>query len=327
MRYRQLTGTDLTCSVLGLGTWAFGGPNTIAGTAVGWRALADADVHATIRAAIHSGVTFFDTSDMYGQGRAEELLGDALGEESQKVIVATKGGLLPAFRPGTTDIARDFSGRYLKGAVDRSLKRLRRERIDLYQLHGPDLSIQHSDDTWGTLQDLQAEGKIWHFGVSLGSKASDVTLWHQRGVVAIQARYNVAHIEEARAIDANPVLGRSIIARSVLEHGFLTGRYRAATDFPAVDHRQRKLTPAVASAIDAFEEHLCKTKLNQRYSMTEAAVCYVLGSPKVAVALIGATSSEQVHRNTRIVEELVLNASDREEISQIANRVFVGASI
>jgi aryl-alcohol dehydrogenase-like predicted oxidoreductase len=154
---------------------------------LGWREIPDPTVHEIIRSAIDVGINFFDTSDMYGKGRAESLLGKALGADKNRVVVATKGGLLDRFLPGTSDFARDFSGAHLRKAVHESLKRLNREWIDLYQLHGPDLTVAQDNDTRRTLQDLVSEGKIRHFGVSLGSRISDLSVWTSWSVASIQA--------------------------------------------------------------------------------------------------------------------------------------------
>jgi aryl-alcohol dehydrogenase-like predicted oxidoreductase len=323
MKQRPLGKTDLQCSVLGLGTWALGGSNEISGIALGWREIPEPTIHEIIRAAIDVGINFFDSSDMYGQGRAESLLGKALGADKNKVVVATKGGLLDYFLPGTLDFARDFSGAHLKEAVHGSLKRLNREWIDLYQLHGPDLTVAQNNDTWRTLHDLVSEGKIRHFGVSLGSRTSDLSEWTKPCVASIQARYNLIHIQEATAVDNWRSDGCALIARSVLEHGLLTDRYSAPSDFAASDHRGRKMSVELIDSVQALGSRVSAALRGRNCSLVEVALGYALSSPTVSVTLVGATSVEQVCQNATIAEATSLLPWERELVTQIAERIFV----
>ena len=155
METRRLGGTDLELSVIGLGTWVFGGR---------WGGADDDDSLAACHAAIDAGVNWIDTADIYGQGRAERVVGRVARERPDEVLVATKGGVAwetdPAFR-----IWREASGDYLRMACDRSLQALGLDRIDLYQVHWPVAGVP-AEETIGALLDLRDAGKIRAIGVS-----------------------------------------------------------------------------------------------------------------------------------------------------------------
>jgi aryl-alcohol dehydrogenase-like predicted oxidoreductase len=120
MQFRVLGNTDLRCSILGLGTWGFGGSNDIAGTAIGWREIPESLICNTIRAAVDSGITFFDSSDFYGRGRSERLLAKALGSDRNRVVLATKGGCYLVFAPGQPTLHAIFRPPILEGLCMRA---------------------------------------------------------------------------------------------------------------------------------------------------------------------------------------------------------------
>ena len=155
MERRRLGATDLELSVIGLGTWVFGGR---------WGGAEDDSSLAACHAAIDAGVNWIDTADIYGQGRAERIVGRALRERREEIVVATKGGVAwetdPAFR-----IWREASANYLKMACDRSLQALGLDHIDLYQVHWPVGGVP-AEETIGALLELRDAGKIRAIGVS-----------------------------------------------------------------------------------------------------------------------------------------------------------------
>jgi aryl-alcohol dehydrogenase-like predicted oxidoreductase len=307
-------------SVLGLGTWGFGGRFDIKGTALGWRELPKQQIVATLRAALDVGINFFDTSDFYGAGRAEELLREGLGAEAKSVIIATKGGLIPRFLKGTTQLSRDFSPVHIRDAVCHSLKRLNRDYIDLYQLHGPDLPLSQKDDVWATLSVLVAEGKIRFFGVSLGSKTLDLSAWGERGVATIQTRYNLLHPDEITVVERWRSANCCVIARSVFEHGLIFGKHFGLSQLPASDHRARKLLD-VGEAANRLRRELSTATLSRQYSIPEIALLFPLGSSNVCIVLTGATSPAQVFQNSEAIIHEPMDHEDRQAIMRIAQHI------
>src|SRR3990172_355255 len=151
MRYAVLGRSDLRVSTIGFGTWAMGGRQ--------WGPVDDAESVRAVRRAIELGVNFFDTADVYGLGHSEELLGKTVAADSQ-TIIATKVGL--AWN-GKGKIRHDLSGEYVKSACEANLRRLRRESIDLYQIHWPDPLTPFSE-TIAALEALVAQGKVRYVG-------------------------------------------------------------------------------------------------------------------------------------------------------------------
>jgi aryl-alcohol dehydrogenase-like predicted oxidoreductase len=157
MHYRLLGKTGLKVSEIGFGGWAIGGPSEASGTPLGWGRTSDEESLAAIRRARELGVTFFDTADSYGFGRSESLLGIVLSRKRDAVVIATKVGVA---RDGEGRLRKDFSRAHIQHAVDGSLKRLRTDYIDLYQLHNPTLDELRRDDVQEAMDRLQESGKI-----------------------------------------------------------------------------------------------------------------------------------------------------------------------
>ncbi|MCU1350548.1 MAG: putative oxidoreductase, partial [Acidobacteria bacterium] len=173
MKYRDLGNTGIKVSEIGFGAWAIGGPSEASGTPLGWGRTSDDESLAAIRRARDLGVTFFDTADSYGFGRSESLLGIVLARKRQDVVIATKIGNV---RTPTGELKKDFTKEHIFHAVDASLKRLRSDYIDLYQLHNPtvqDLEREHIQEAMDRLQEL---GKIRYWGVSVSSPEDGIEI-------------------------------------------------------------------------------------------------------------------------------------------------------
>ena len=161
MRYRILGSSGIRVSEIGFGTWGLGGA---AQGAVAYGATRDEESIAAVRAACERGVNFFDTSDFYGFGHSEEVLGKALRGMRAQVVIATKAGLLDASG------AQDFSPAHLRRALEASLERLGTDYVDLFQLHGPPIDLLvRQPEIMGCLEDLRRAGKLRAFGASVRS--------------------------------------------------------------------------------------------------------------------------------------------------------------
>src|SRR5262249_49833574 len=156
MRYRTLGATSLRVSEVGFGTWGLGGA---ANGAVAYGPTQDAQSIAALHAPRARGVNFFDPADFYGFGHSEELLAAAFGAVRGEVIIASKGGML-------ADGSQDFSPRHLRSALEASLRRLRSDYIDLYQLHSPSLEALRGQELRRELERYRADGKKRAFGGS-----------------------------------------------------------------------------------------------------------------------------------------------------------------
>src|SRR5436309_3295031 len=187
MQYRDLGRTGIRVSVIGFGSWAIGGAAEASGVPLGWGRASDDESLAAIRRARDLGVTFFDTADSYGFGRSESLLGIVLARRRQDVVIATKVGVV---RSSVGALKKDFSREHIFHAVDGSLKRLRTDYIDLYQMHNPTIDELARGEVQDAMDRLQDAGKIRFWGVSVSTPEEGVEVIRRGWAHALQVLYN-----------------------------------------------------------------------------------------------------------------------------------------
>lgn len=230
---RTLGRSDIAVSALGLGCWAIGGPFGSEGTAAGWGEVDDAESIPAIRRGLELGVTFFDTSDVYGTGHSETILGRALGADRDRVVIATKFG--NTFEEGTGRMhGPDVSPAYIRRACEGSLRRLGTDRIDLYQCHRADLEPAVADEVAGVLEQLRDDGLIRAYGWS----TDDVerAAWWAKRCTSIQHPLNV--LEDAPDLLALCERhGLASINQRPLAMGLLSGKFTADSRLPREDVR------------------------------------------------------------------------------------------
>lgn len=233
---RTLGRSGLEVSALGMGCWAIGGPFWAGDQPCGWGEVDDDESVATIRRAVELGVTLFDTSDAYGTGHSETILGRALAGRRDDVVIATKWGntIDPATRQLT---GTDPSPAHLRRAVEGSLARLGTDHLDLYQLHLNDLPIPVAAELLGTLEELVDEGKLRWYGWST-DHADRATAWGEAGphCTAVQHAFNVLH-DAAEVLAACEAHGLASLNRSPLAMGLLTGKFTASSTLGPDDVR------------------------------------------------------------------------------------------
>ncbi|MGH9063965.1 MAG: aldo/keto reductase [Acidimicrobiales bacterium] len=291
MRYRQLGDSGLTVSVVGLGCNNFGSRLDLDGT------------RAVVDAALDAGVTLFDTSDSYGQGGSEELLGEVLAGRRDEVVLATKFGSDMGAANGPAWEAR-ASRRYVRRALEASLRRLRTDHIDLYQLHRPD-GVTPFEETLSALDEVVREGKVRYAG------SSNLAAWQvadadwlardRRTVrfVSAQNHYSLLHRgAEAELVPACLHHGVGVLPYFPLADGFLTGKLRRGGQAPAGsrlgEERVRARLPA--GAFDRLEA-LQGFAAERGVTLLDVAIGGLAAQPAVASVIAGATRPEQVEAN------------------------------
>jgi aryl-alcohol dehydrogenase-like predicted oxidoreductase len=294
MERRQLGTTDLELSVVGLGTWVFGGR---------WGGAEDADSAAACHAAIDAGINWIDTADIYGQGRAEQIVGRVVKDRSEEVIVATKGGVAWELGEAGLTIWREVSGEYLRRALDRSLIALGLDCVDLYQVHWPVAGVDPAD-TWAALIDLQQAGKIRHIGVSNYALADLEAAAAAGPLASYQPGYHLMRREvEAAELPWCGAHGVGVVAYGPLAHGLLTGKMDASTRFAENDWR----ATSELFADESFPERIQVVRELERIAadrpggVAELAVMWVLRRPEVTSAIIGARNAAQARANAALV--------------------------
>ena len=291
MTYRQLGDSGLTVSTVGVGCNNFG------------RRLDQDGTNAVVRQAIDSGVTLFDTADIYGQGASEEMLGLALGSERENVVVATKFGMDMQGANGP-DWGVRGSRRYIRKAVEASLRRLGTDWIDLYQLHRPDPQTP-IEETLAALDELVREGKVRYLGSSnfTGWQVVDAD-WSARAAgttpfISAQNEYSLLERDvEDELVPACEHVGVGLLPFFPLASGLLTGKYRRGEPAPEgtrLAGMAERLAGADWDTIEALEAYAAQRGLRP----IDVAVGGLAAQPAVASVIAGATRPEQVVDNVR----------------------------
>lgn len=286
MRKRPLGKTGLVVSELAIGTWGLGGE--------AYGPVDEADAERVLRRALDIGLSLVDTSDAYGGGKMERLCGKILADHPDLVVV-TKGGV-----DRTTDPARKtFDPGYLRGAVERSLKRLGTEAIPVYLMQSPTPDAIFAGEAVEALLALKREGKIRHWGVSAGDE--DVARAAiDKGAEVVELPYNLMHPIDLHRLAGDVMVGGcGILARSVLAYGLLAGSWAKDREFPEGDHRNERWTRMElehrVGQLDAVR-FLVK---NDVHTLRAAAVRFVLANHVVSAAVLGPRTVEQLEQLVR----------------------------
>jgi aryl-alcohol dehydrogenase-like predicted oxidoreductase len=312
MKYRTLGRTGLRVSVIGLGTMVHAGhfgPTT------------DSESLSAIDAALELGVNFIDTSDAYGAGYSESLLGKALKGKRDKVIVATKGGNVMT---GPNRGKRNFATEYIDGVLHESLKRLQTDYIDLYQLHNPTVDVIEHGEVWAVLEQRKREGKIRHYGVSINTMEEGTAAVKTGRSDTIQVEYNLLTQEPAETIF--PLAQQAnvgIIARVPLRRGILTGKMTQADEhrFQGEDVRARSFKGEAFAKELANAEQLRFLVHGPVKTLGQAAIAFCLAHPAVAVTIPGARNERQMRENAAAAD-ITLPAEDLAIIADLWQRGF-----
>lgn len=314
MKTRVLGKTGLGVSEIGFGGWQAGGRFSVGGIPIGWAGTSDEETLAAIRRARELGINFFDTSDIYGQGRSESLLGLALAKYRSDVIISTKVGFV---RSSRDTIERDFSRKHIFHAIDRSLHRLRTDYLDLYQLHNPPIEVLRKEEVQETMERLQNDGRIRFWGISVSSPDEGLEIVERGWGYTIQVLYNI--LNQSAASELFPLAKEKrygVIARVPLASGLLSGRYHPGTTFPPDDVRQNFLTPRrLEEALEWVDEAKAIVGSSSD-TLGQAALRFVLANDAVSTTVPGARNPHQVEVNAKasgnpLPEEVVNRLSER----------------
>jgi aryl-alcohol dehydrogenase-like predicted oxidoreductase len=294
---------SLEVSVVGLGCNNFG------------TRLDAAETARVVAAALDAGVDFFDTADSYGDGLSEEYLGRALADRRDEAVIATKFGSKRGELTGGAKPA------YVRRAVERSLRKLGTDRIDLYQLHRPDPETPIAD-TLGALDDLVREGKVREIGCSNFSieqlRAAESAAGGNARFVSLQNEYSLFQREpEDGVLDECALLDIAFIPYFPLASGLLTGKYRRDEPVPEGTRLAGQFEAGEVSEenLDRVES-LIELAESRDHTILDLAISWLLGRPTVASVIAGATKPEQVHANAAAAGWL-LSGEDLAEVDRI----------
>lgn len=303
MRYTTLQKTDMTISVIGIGTNKVGGHNY-------WNNLNEEDGKNFVKEAVHLGVNFIDTADIYGLGRSEELIGEVLREMDTKredLFIATKGA---NEWDGKGNVRKNNRPEYLRSALEASLKRLGTDYVDLYYLHFPDNETPIAESV-GELSRLKDEGKIRAIGVSNLNleqlKEADQTT----DISALQSGYNM--FDRRVEKDVLPYCaehGISFIPYFPLASGFLSGKYKTTDPVP------KRLTPEEFKERLAVIDQLKLVAETKNATLPHLALAWLLAQDGVDAVIPGGRNPEQIQGIVKAAE-VELTGADLASINDI----------
>jgi aryl-alcohol dehydrogenase-like predicted oxidoreductase len=296
MQQRTLGRTGRDVSVIGLGTWQLGAD---------WGDVSEADAMAVLDAATESGVTFFDTADVYGDGRSEQLIGRYRAAHPElPLTVATKMGRREAQDPANFTLAK------FREWTDRSRRNLGVDRLDLVQLHCPPTPVFSNAAVYDVLDTLVDEGAIANYGVSVETCAEALEAIARPGTASVQIILNAFRLKPLdEVLPAAREAGVGIIARVPLASGLLSGRYSESTTFSPDDHRSYNRHGQAFDVGETFSGVDFDTGLRavdelrgavpSSMTMAQAALRWTLMFPEVTTAIPGARTPRQAEDNAR----------------------------
>lgn len=312
MNYRSLGSSDLNVSEVSFGTWAIGGS---------WGNVNDEESLKALEAAIDRGVNFFDTADVYGDGHSERLLAKATKGKEDRIHVATK-----FCRKGDIHDPATYSMERVRAYCEDSLKRLERERIDLYQIHCPPFAVLKDGSVFEVLDKLQQEGKIRHYGVSVETVEEGMFCLGQANVRALQVIYNIFRQKPIELLQAAKEKGVGILVRLPLASGLLTGKFTKDTVFEADDHRRFNENGEAFNVGETFAglglskgaelSDQLRWIAEGRGNMTRASLRWILDHPEISCVIPGFRNVRQIEDNLASIEVPSFSPEERQKLRQ-----------
>jgi aryl-alcohol dehydrogenase-like predicted oxidoreductase len=320
MRTSTLGRTRATVSSIGLGTWQLGAD---------WGEVSESDARGVLDAAVESGVTMFDTADVYGDGRSEQLIGRYLRARPElDIFVATKmGRRLP-------QVPENYSAENFDTWTRRSLENLGVDTLDLVQLHCPPTAVYGIDRVFDDLDALVDEGRMRHYGVSVERVDEALAAIARPNVASVQIIVNAFRLKPLdEVLPAAQEAGVGIIARVPLASGLLSGRYSADTTFSADDHRTYNRKGEAFDVGETFSgvDYAQGVEAAQRFSAlaaelnlapATAALAWLTQLPGVSTVIPGARSPEQARANAAAGEVADLPPAFHESVVALYDEYF-----
>jgi len=296
MQYRKFGNTDLLVSTIGFGAWAIGGNAKVGNTPIGWGRVDDETSKKAVHAALDAGINFFDTADFYGLGHSEKLLGEVL--KKSDALIATKVG----HRNRDEKIVVDYSKAYIIKACEESLRRLRRNVIDYYQLHSARIQHLQEGGCIEAMEILKKQGKVRYWGLSLNTFYPDAEanyLLDKNSGDGFQLVLNLINQKAIPLLQKAAQKGYGVIARMPLQFGLLTGKFSAGAKFEKDDHRSFRLTSEIIqNAVTILEEKVWPLAQQQQLNKTQLALSFILSFKEISTIIPGIRTPEQVRENT-----------------------------
>lgn len=316
MQYRKLGRTGWKVSSISFGAWAIGGT---------WGTVDDRDSMSALHAALDHGVNFFDTADVYGDGHSEQLLAKLRKQHSGTFYIATKLG-----RRSNPHVAGSYNRENITAYIERSLKNLETDSLDLVQLHCPPTEVYYMPEVFGILDDLTQAGKIQHYGVSVEKVEEALKAIEYPNVKTVQIVFNIFRQRPADLFFKEAIRRKiGILARLPLSSGMLSGKLTSATRFDSDDHRAFNRKGESFDRGETFSGLDYETGLKAVESlreiipngmtMPEFALRWILMFPAVSCAIPGAKRPEQVMENVHAADLPEIKKTVMKKVEAIYN--------
>lgn len=313
MQFNRFGKEQSEISRVGLGCWQLGSD---------WGELDLSEANAILQASVDSGITFFDTADVYGGGRSEEIIGNFLSGAGlqDEIFVATKLGRFGDLYPN------NYTAESIRGRVEESLVRLKTEALDLVQLHCIPTDAMRGDEVWSILESLVAEGKIKRFGASVESMEEALLCIEKApALTSLQIIFNIFRQKPIRKLfDAAKEKQVGIIARVPLASGLLSGKFSVDTSFGESDHRNYNKDGAAFNVGETFAglpfekgvalADALKPLTPEGMTLAQMALRWILDFDAVSVVIPGATRIEQAQGNAAIADQPQLSPELHQKI-------------
>jgi len=306
-------------SEISFGAWAIGGS---------WGPVKDEESYAALNRAVDLGVNFIDTADVYGDGRSEQLIGRLVNERREEIFVATKAG-----RRLSPHAADGYNRTNLEAFVDRSLRNLGVDCIDLLQLHCPPTEVYYRPEVFKALDELKRKGKIRYYGVSVEKVAEALKATEYSDLQSVQIIFNMFRLKPATEFFPTAKERKvGVIVRVPLASGLLAGKITAQTKFPADDHRNFNRHGQafdvgetfsgvnLETGLKAVEE--LKTIVPQGATLAQIALRWILMFDSVTCAIPGAKRPGQVDENVKAGVLPPLSVADMSKVQAIYDRLI-----
>ena len=316
MQYRKLGRTGWKVSSISFGAWAIGGT---------WGTVDDRDSMSALHAALDHGVNFFDTADVYSDGHSEQLLAKLRKQHSGTFYIATKLG-----RRSNPHVAGSYNRENITAYIERSLKNLETDSLDLVQLHCPPTEVYYMPEVFGILDDLTQAGKIKHYGVSVEKVEEALKAIEYPNVKTVQIIFNIFRQRPADLFFKEAIRRKiGILARLPLSSGMLSGKLTSATRFDSDDHRAFNRNGESFDKGETFSGLDYETGLKAVESlrdvipngmtMPEFALRWILMFPAVSCAIPGAKRPEQVMENVHAADLPEIKKTVMKKVEAIYN--------
>ncbi len=323
MEYRELGRTGWRISAISFGAWGIGGD--------AWGSTNDRESLRALNKAINLGVNFIDTADVYGNGHSEQLIAQVRQERSEEIIVATKAG-----RRLNPHVAGGYNRENLTAFVERSLRNLNTEALDLLQLHCPPSEVYDMPEVFGILDDLMQAGKLRFYGVSVERVDEALRAVQYPNVQSVQIIFNMFRLKPAEQFfPAARERQVGILARVPLASGLLSGKMRPNTSFAENDHRnynrhgeafdQGETFSGVDYEVGLRAVDELRELVPEGASMAQLALRWILMFPEVTAAIPGAKNVQQAEDNVHAIDLPPLSDDAMAHVQDVYNRYFRAA--